>query len=148
MENNKCHLRPGMNFFFFDTEDDYQPERCRIDTVHRKENGVIDSVGITFFDEEGNEGDFDVYEAGVCNHLFRSEADVWNHDHIEDDATCDATPLPDGCECCAGDNALFWDNTRGSAFVNREGEIMVTAGANTFCFQAKFCPNCGRQFGN
>ncbi len=28
---------------------------------------------------------------------------------------------------------------------NQNGEIMVTAGTNTFCFQAKFCSNCGRQ---
>lgn len=51
-----------------------------------------------------------------------------------------------GCECCAGDTALFWKDEYNSAFVDSKGEIMVTVKDHIMRFKVPYCPNCGRKF--
>lgn len=51
-----------------------------------------------------------------------------------------------GCECCAGDEALYWKDNENNAFVDSKGEIMVTVKDHEMRFRVKCCPNCGRVF--
>ena len=39
-------------------------------------NGHISEMSLTFFDEEGNETDFDIFGEGVTDYLFESEDDA------------------------------------------------------------------------
>lgn len=51
-----------------------------------------------------------------------------------------------GCECCLGDEALFWKDDENNAFVDNRGEILVTVKDHTMRFKVKACPNCGHLF--
>ena len=52
-----------------------------------------------------------------------------------------------GCECCIGDEALYWKDSENNAFVDsNNGEILVTVKDHIMKFQVKCCPNCGRKF--
>ena len=53
----------------------------------------------------------------------------------------------DGCNCCAGDEALFWKDNENNAFIDRSGEVAVTVKDHIMRFSVKRCPNCGREFG-
>jgi transcriptional regulator with XRE-family HTH domain len=50
------------------------------------------------------------------------------------------------CECCRGDEALYWKNIDNNAFIDNNGEILVTVCGNSLTFTVKKCPNCGREF--
>lgn len=52
----------------------------------------------------------------------------------------------DGCECCLGDEALFWRDDENNAFVDNKGEILVTVKNRDMRFKVKFCPSCGHRF--
>ena len=52
----------------------------------------------------------------------------------------------DGCDCCKGDTAVFWLNNENNAFVDSEGEMLITAKDRNIRFKVNFCPNCGREF--
>ncbi len=47
------------------------------------------------------------------------------------------------CNCCCGDEALYYEDSENSAFIDSNGEIMVTANGSDFIFRVKYCPNCG-----
>lgn len=51
-----------------------------------------------------------------------------------------------GCDCCQGDEALFWKDNENNAFVDSKGKMMVTVGGKTMRFSVKYCPNCERKF--
>ena len=51
-----------------------------------------------------------------------------------------------GCNCCNGDEALFWKDNENNAFVDRNGEMLVTVKDHTMRFKVKCCPNCGRKY--
>lgn len=52
----------------------------------------------------------------------------------------------EGCECCIGDEALYWKDNENNAFVDSKGEVLVTVKDHVMRFQVKCCPNCGRKF--
>lgn len=51
-----------------------------------------------------------------------------------------------GCECCSGDEALYYKDGEHCAFVDGTGEIMVTVQDQIMRFKVKRCPNCGKKF--
>lgn len=52
----------------------------------------------------------------------------------------------DGCDCCNGDEALFYQNEDTNAFIDSKGNIDVMTDDATIRFSVKRCPNCGREF--
>lgn len=52
----------------------------------------------------------------------------------------------DSCDCCMGDEALFWKDEYNNAFIDSKGEIMVTVKDNIMRFKVDFCPKCGKKF--
>lgn len=51
-----------------------------------------------------------------------------------------------GCECCCGDEALYYVDSENCAFIDSDGEMMVTVNERDFMFRVKYCPNCGMKF--
>lgn len=51
-----------------------------------------------------------------------------------------------GCDCCNGDEALFYQDNKNCAFVDSHGEIMVVVKDHTMRFKVDCCPKCGRRF--
>lgn len=51
-----------------------------------------------------------------------------------------------GCECCIGDEALYWKDNENNAFVDSKGDVLVTVKDHMMRFKVKCCPNCGRKF--
>lgn len=49
-----------------------------------------------------------------------------------------------GCNCCMGDEPIYWDNKDNNAFVDKKGNILITAKGNEVSFKVKYCPNCGK----
>lgn len=61
------------------------------------------------------------------------------------------TPEPykeeqDNCDYCQGDVALYYEDNENCAFVDNEGEMLVTAHDKTIRFKVEYCPKCGRKF--
>lgn len=52
----------------------------------------------------------------------------------------------DGCNCCNGDEALFYQNGDTNAFIDSKGNVDVMIDGATMRFTVKNCPNCGRVF--
>lgn len=52
----------------------------------------------------------------------------------------------DGCNCCNGDEALFYQNGDTNAFIDSKGNVDVMIDGATMRFTVKNCPNCGRAF--
>lgn len=52
----------------------------------------------------------------------------------------------DGCDCCAGDEALCWLDDENNVFIDGVGEVMTTIEGNVIRYRVKHCPNCGRKF--
>lgn len=52
----------------------------------------------------------------------------------------------DGCNCCNGDEALFYQNGDTNAFIDSKGNVDVMIDGATMSFTVKNCPNCGRAF--
>lgn len=50
------------------------------------------------------------------------------------------------CDCCLGDEAVYWQNNENNVFVDSKGEMMVTAKDKLIRFKVKFCPCCGKKF--
>ncbi len=51
------------------------------------------------------------------------------------------------CDYCNGDVAIFWQNEMNNAFIDSEGEMMVTVDGQCIRFNVNCCPMCGRKFG-
>lgn len=51
-----------------------------------------------------------------------------------------------GCDCCQGDEALYWKDNENNAFVDSKGDMLVTVKDKTLRFKVKRCPNCGKEF--
>lgn len=51
-----------------------------------------------------------------------------------------------GCDCCLGDNAIYWQDNENNAFVDSKGEMMVMVKDRLIRFKVKYCPNCGTAF--
>lgn len=54
--------------------------------------------------------------------------------------------INDGCNCCNGDEALFYTDNENCAFIDSNGEIMVVVKGNVMRFKVPYCPNCGKEF--
>ena len=52
----------------------------------------------------------------------------------------------DVCNCCNGDEALFYQNGDTNAFIDSKGNVDVMIDGATMRFTVKNCPNCGRVF--
>ena len=52
----------------------------------------------------------------------------------------------DGCNCCNGDEALFYQNGDTNAFIDSKGNVDIMIDGATMRFTVKNCPNCGRAF--
>lgn len=52
----------------------------------------------------------------------------------------------EGCDCCNGNEALFYQDNENCAFVDSHGEIMVMVKDHVMRFKVDFCPKCGRKF--
>ncbi len=59
-----------------------------------------------------------------------------------DDSECEAM----GCECCSADNAVYRKDNDNNAFVDSNGEMLVTINDHSMRFKIKYCPVCGRKF--
>lgn len=69
--------------------------------------------------------------------------------HTDNDSKPDWCPLineDSGCDCCQGDEDLYWDDDAYNAFVDSEGDMMVTVNGKEMQFRVKHCPNCGKIF--
>lgn len=54
---------------------------------------------------------------------------------------------PAGCDCCAGDLALFHDEQTGNfAFIDSKGNLFISVNGQEIEFKVDYCPNCGRKF--
>jgi len=51
-----------------------------------------------------------------------------------------------GCECCIGDEAVFWRDGDNNAFIDSEGNMLTTVNGVSNTFRVRFCPCCGREF--
>lgn len=51
-----------------------------------------------------------------------------------------------GCDCCAGDTPLYYEDNENCAFVDSTGDMLVTIKDKSVRFKVKRCPNCGREF--
>lgn len=51
-----------------------------------------------------------------------------------------------GCDCCQGDEALYWADDENNAFVDSRGDVLVTVKGITMRYKVKCCPNCGKEF--
>lgn len=51
-----------------------------------------------------------------------------------------------GCGCCQGDEALYWADCENNAFVDRNGEMLITVQNMMMRFKVTHCPNCGKKF--
>lgn len=51
-----------------------------------------------------------------------------------------------GCDCCQGDEALYWKDNENNAFVDSKGEILTTVKGMTMRYKVKCCPSCGKEF--
>lgn len=50
------------------------------------------------------------------------------------------------CNCCIGNEAIFWKDEHNNAFINSNGEMRVTANWQEIKFTVDRCPKCGRLF--
>jgi uncharacterized Zn-binding protein involved in type VI secretion len=50
------------------------------------------------------------------------------------------------CNFCNGDEAVFWQDENNNAFVDSNGQMLVTANGHEIAFQVDRCPKCGRLF--
>ena len=51
-----------------------------------------------------------------------------------------------GCDCCSGDEAVFWENGENNAFIVNKGEMLIMVEGVAKNFKVKFCPCCGKEF--
>ena len=51
-----------------------------------------------------------------------------------------------GCDCCQGDEALYYKDSENNAFVDSKGDVLVTVKGKTMRYKVKCCPNCGKEF--
>lgn len=51
-----------------------------------------------------------------------------------------------GCDCCQGDEALYWADDENNAFVDSKGNILTTIKGMTMRYNVKCCPKCGKKF--
>lgn len=51
-----------------------------------------------------------------------------------------------GCNCCYGDEALYYKDNQNCAFIDSNGEMMVIANGRDIKFRVQYCPNCGMRF--
>ena len=54
--------------------------------------------------------------------------------------------IENGCNCCAGDTALYWADAQNNAFINSHGEMEVMVKDHLIRFNVNRCPNCERVF--
>lgn len=54
--------------------------------------------------------------------------------------------IESGCDCCEGDEALYWKDNEYNAFVDHRGNVLVTVKGHTMRFKVNRCPHCGRFF--
>lgn len=87
--------------------------------------------------------ELDEYDQGQYNNLLSAVASLKDIANRNSETKKDNA---NGCECCSGDQPLFWQNDENNAFVDSHGEMLVTAKDREVHFQVKFCPNCGRKF--
>ncbi len=52
-----------------------------------------------------------------------------------------------GCNCCLGDEAVHWVDNENNALIDGKGDMLITIKDRTMRYKVKFCPNCGRKFG-
>lgn len=50
------------------------------------------------------------------------------------------------CNYCAGDEALHWKDSENNAFIDSDGEILVTVNGVSMNFKVPRCPMCGSIF--
>lgn len=50
-----------------------------------------------------------------------------------------------GCDCCQGDEALYWADGENNAFVDSRGDMLTTIKGMTMRYKVKCCPKCGRK---
>ena len=51
-----------------------------------------------------------------------------------------------GCDCCLGDEAVYWQDNENNAFVDSKGEMSIMVKDKLMRFKVKFCPCCGKKF--
>lgn len=52
-----------------------------------------------------------------------------------------------GCDCCQGDEPLYWEDDENNAFVDsRGGNMLTTVKGVPMRYKVKYCPNCGKKF--
>lgn len=50
------------------------------------------------------------------------------------------------CPYCRGDEALFWHDSDKNAFIDSNGNMLITLDGHNVEFQVDYCPKCGRPF--
>lgn len=51
-----------------------------------------------------------------------------------------------GCECCMGDEALYWKNDKNNIFIDSHGNMLINVDDKRLTFKANYCPACGKKF--
>lgn len=72
--------------------------------------------------------------------------DRWQMYRFAIDALTEKNKRNKGCDCCKGDEALWWDDEENNVFVDSKGDMLVTVKGKTVGFKVKCCPNCGKAF--
>lgn len=50
-----------------------------------------------------------------------------------------------GCDCCQGDEALYWADDENNALVDSRGNMLTTIKGMSMRYKVKCCPNCGKE---
>lgn len=90
--------------------------------------------------------DSDLFKDGEAYCCIESESVEINMNTDVKPKWCPLIEENASCECCQGDEALYWKDNENNAFVDSKGEMLVTVKGKEMRFKIKCCQNCGREF--
>ena len=136
IRNREKSIVSGDTIYYVDDEDGSIEKGTVVSVLYS--NNVLEEFSVDF-----ECGDFDVFNGtayGKC--FFKDQKDAYSMitKHQQ------AIPNNVGCECCAGDTALYHTPST-DVFIDNKGNCLVGIdGLEDITFQVRYCPHCGRKF--
>lgn len=90
--------------------------------------------------------DSDLFEDGEQYCCIKSKSVEVNIDRDTKPEWCPLIEEETGCNCCLGDETIYWKDDENNAFVDSKGDMLVTVKDKTMRFKVKCCPICGKEF--
>jgi len=90
--------------------------------------------------------DSDLFKDSEPYCCIKSESVEVNMDSDTKPVWCPLIDENADCDCCQGDEALYWADDENNAFVDSRGDVLVTVKGMTMRYKVKCCPNCGKKF--